>query len=798
MSKYGLGVAMSYFTTINSFRFGLVLSGFISLVSCGDLEQVAMPANESPTASSVSIIDNNEGDAVPGDSLTGNYVYTDAENDAEGETIFQWLRNGDVINGATAIDYTLAAADSAANISFEVTPIAVAGTTTGLSATSGIISVANRPPVANAGADQTPVFGETVNLNGGSSSDIDGNPLTFIWSLISRPAGSSATLSAEFTASPSFVVDVSGDYVAQLIVNDGLVDSVADTVDINTSNSAPVANAGAGQTPLFGETVSLNGGGSSDVDGDLLTFSWSIISRPAGSFAILSAATTVNPSFEVDVSGSYVVQLIVNDGLVDSVADTVGISTNNSPPVANAGADQTPLFGETVNLNGGNSSDVDGNMLTFIWSIISRPAGSSAILSAATTVNPSFVVDVSGSYVAQLIVNDGLVDSDADTVGINTSNSAPVANAGTDQTPLVGETVNLNGGGSSDVDGNALTFSWSIISKPIGSFATLSAATAVNPSFEIDVSGSYIVQLIVNDGLVDSIANTVDISTSNSAPVANAGADQTPLVGETVNLNGDGSSDVDGNTLTFSWSLISRPAGSIAMLSAATTVNPSFVVDVSGNYVVQLIVNDGSVDSVVDTVSINTSNSAPVANAGADQSPFFGETVNLNGSSSSDVDNNPLTFIWSLISRPAGSTATLSAATTVSPSFVVDVSGNYVVQLIVNDGLVDSVADTVNINTSNSAPVANAGADQTMVANGMISLDGSGSSDVDGDTLIFDWAVITRPPGRFRNFLSSATAESPTFTAKVAGHYVVQLIVNDNVLDSVPNTMTITVTSTDD
>ncbi|MBN4063752.1 hypothetical protein JYT79_03120 [Cardiobacterium sp. AH-315-I02] len=597
---------MSPFTTINSFRFGLALSGFIALVSCGDLEKVAAPINESPTASSVTITDNNNGDVVLGDSLTGSYIYADKEGDAEDKeaTTFQWLRNGDAINNAIATDYMLVAADSAAEISFAVTPMAEAGTITGNIAASGSILVVNRPPTANAGADQTPLFGETVNLNGSDSSDIDGNTLTFIWSLISRPAGSVAILSAEETVSPSFVIDVSGSYVAQLIVNDGLVDSVADTVDINTSNSAPVANAGTDQTPLFGETVSLNGGASSDVDGDLLTFSWSIISRPAGSFATLTDTAAVTPSFEVDVSGNYVVQLVVNDGLVDSVADTVNMSTNNSAPVANAGTDQTPLFGETVNLNGSGSTDVDGNTLTYIWSLISRPAGSFTTLLDATTVSPGFVVDVSGSYVVQLIVNDGFVDSTVDTVSINTSNSAPVADAGADQSPFFGETVNLNGVDSSDVDGDLLTFSWSITSRPAGSFAALSAATTVNPSFEVDVSGSYVVQLIVNDGSVDSAADTVNINTSNSAPVANAGADQTMLAG-IITLDGSGSSDVDGDALIYSWAVISRPAGRFnRFLSSTTAENPMFTAEKTGDYVLQLIVNDGVLDSDPDTMSI--------------------------------------------------------------------------------------------------------------------------------------------------------------------------------------------------
>ena len=501
---------------------------------------------------------------------------------------------------------------------------------------------------------------------------------------------------------PSFVADVSGTYVVQLIVNDGTVDSAPVTVSISTSNSPPVANPGPAQTPLVGQTVNLDGSGSSDVDGDPLTYSWSLTSLPAGSVTTLTNPTTVNPSFVADVSGTYVVQLIVNDGTVDSAPVTVSISTSNSPPVANPGPAQTPLVGQTVNLDGSGSSDVDGDPLTYSWSLTSLPAGSVTTLTNPTTVNPSFVADVSGTYVVQLIVNDGTVDSAPVTVSISTSNSPPVANPGPAQTPLVGQTVNLDGSGSSDVDGDLLTYSWSLNSVPATSLAALSGPTTVNPSFVADVSGTYVVQLIVNDGSVDSAPVTVSISTSNSAPVANPGPAQTPLVGQTVNLDGSGSSDVDGDLLTYSWSLNSVPATSMAALSGPTTANPSFVADVSGTYVVQLIVNDGTVDSAPVTVNISTDNSAPVANAGLDQTtPLVLETVNLDGSGSSDVDGDLLTYIWSFTTVPGGSAAALSDPTAVNPSFVADVSGIYVVQLVVNDGTVDSAPDTVSITTAN-------------------------------------------------------------------------------------------------
>ena len=113
---------------------------------------------------------------------------------------------------------------------------------------------------------------------------------------------------------------------------------------------------------------------------------------------------------------------------------------------------------------------------------------------------------------------------------ISTVNSAPVANAGTDQAALVYDTVQLDGSGSSDVDGDSLTFSWSLIAKPNGSSATLSNTGAVKPTFDIDRAGTYTVRLVVNDGTVNSAADTATISTDNSKPVADAGADQTVLV----------------------------------------------------------------------------------------------------------------------------------------------------------------------------------------------------------------------------------------------------------------------------
>src|SRR5262249_9195911 len=134
-------------------------------------------------------------------------------------------------------------------------------------------------------------------------------------------------------------------------------------------------------------------------------------------------------------------------------------------------------------------------------------------------------------------------------------------------------------------------------------------------------------------------------------------------------------------------------------------VQPTFVVDLPGIYVVQLIVNDGHVDSAPATVVISTQNSKPVANAGPDQQVTVGDTVTLDGSGSFDVDHDPLTYDWAFLSRPAESQATRADPRAVKPTFMADVAGTYVVQLIVNDGHEDSLPDTVVVTAVHRPPV---------------------------------------------------------------------------------------------
>jgi hypothetical protein len=123
------------------------------------------------------------------------------------------------------------------------------------------------------------------------------------------------------------------------------------------------------------------------------------------------------------------------------------------------------------------------------------------------------------------------------------NNRVPNANAGADQTKSVSDTVTLDGSGSSDADGDSLTFSWSFVSKPGGSSATLSNTTAIKPYFKVDATGSYVVQLIVNDGAASSKPDTVTISTAQDSDNDGVPDDQDAFPSnpaETIDTDGDG------------------------------------------------------------------------------------------------------------------------------------------------------------------------------------------------------------------------------------------------------------------
>ncbi len=140
-------------------------------------------------------------------------------------------------------------------------------------------------------------------------------------------------------------------------------------------------------------------------------------------------------------------------------------------PVANAGPDQTGSVGMTVTLNGSGTTNPSGlGTLTYSWAFASVPGGSVASITNPTSVTPTFVPDVQGAYKITLTASNGAgTDTSTVNVNVNAGPPPPVADAGPNQLVAVGATVHLDGSKSHDFNNKPLTYSWSLIQRPVGS-----------------------------------------------------------------------------------------------------------------------------------------------------------------------------------------------------------------------------------------------------------------------------------------------------------------------------------------
>ncbi|MFT3675248.1 MAG: PKD domain-containing protein [Chitinophagaceae bacterium] len=734
-------------------------------------------------------------------TLTGN-----ASSDPDG-TIASYLWQQVSGPSTSALSSTSTANITVSNLvqgtyTYRLTVTDNASATSSATVTVTVNAATNQAPVANAGSNATitlPV--NSASLNGSASTDPDGTIAGYLWQQVSGP--STSTLSSTSTASISVSNLIQGTYTYRLTVTDnaGATASATVTVTVNAAaNQAPVANAGTNVTiTLPANSAGLNGSASTDPDGTIASYLWQQVNGPSAS--TLSSTSTANITVSNLVQGTYTYRLTVTDNAGATASATVTVTVNAAPnqvPVANAGADQSiTLPVSTANLNGSASTDPDGTIASYLWQQVSGP--STSVLSSTTTANITVSNLVQGVYTYRLTVRDNNNATSTDLVRVTVNsptNQTPVADAGTNQAiRLPVNTASLNGSASSDPDGSIASYQWTQLSGPAAS--VFSSATAANTTVSSLQQGVYTYQLTVTDnaGATATDIVTVTVNAANVVPVADAGNNITiTLPVSTAVLDGTGSNDADGSITAYTWQQVSGP--STSTLSSATTARITVSNLIQGVYTYRLTVrdNDGATNTATVTVTVNAApNVNPVANAGTDRAITLPtNSVQLNGSASSDPDGVISTYLWQQVSGP--STATLSATNTSIITASNLVQGVYVFRLTVRDNRNATASDqvTITVNSApNVAPVANAGNNRsiTLPVNSTV-LSGAGSRDSDGTIAGYTWQQVSGPSTAN---MSAPNAVSNTVTNLVQGVYVFRLTVRDNANATASTTVTVTV-----
>jgi len=280
------------------------------------------------------------------------------------------------------------------------------------------VNIPNTAPVADAGLDITTETNLTVSLVG-TGADIDGTIIGYQWSQVVGSLGTLAndnTNTLTFTA-PSTITGSSEVLTLRLTVtdDDGATHSDDVLVTVNLPNVAPVADAGADTSTNTGTTISLVGTGV-DSDGTVVNYQWSQIS---GTNGVLSNETTSTLTFRapstIPVSSEILTLRLTitdDDGATHSDDVLVTVIKPNIAPVANAGADQNPVFeGETKTLVG-TGSDSDGTVVSYLWT---QPSGTLASLISPNSSTLTYIVPTPATQPEVLVFRLTVTDNDGAT-----------------------------------------------------------------------------------------------------------------------------------------------------------------------------------------------------------------------------------------------------------------------------------------------------------------------------------------------------------------------------------------------
>lgn len=505
-------------------------------------------------------------------------------------------------------------------------------------------------------------------------------------------------------------------------------------------NRRPAAQAEV--TPLADcHAVAFDASASTDADGDDLRFHWSFGDGAGG------AGPVVVHRFAAP--GRHAATLLVRDtsGQVGNGATLEIPVTVKRAPTAFAGDDLVVAPGAAVRFDGSGSRDGTDAIAQYLWDFGDGRRGEG--------VAPEHVYERPGTYPVVLRVEtadgDDPCGAARDELRVHV-NAPPVAVPRAPARVAAGDVVVFDGSASYDLDGTIIGHHWA--------FGDGHDADTVRAEHVFDEPGTYDVRLVVEDG--SGAANATAEATTqvvvNAPPTPVADSPRRLAIGEVAWFDASGSEDDDGEDLRYHWDFGDG--------SSAEGARARYAYRTAGRYEVALEVADTSETATNRTMLVEpvVVNAPPVADAGADRIVTSSE-VGFDGTASFDPDGTIVRYDWNFGDGRTGEGP--------QPVHVFREPGVYTVRLTVRDdsGTVRNAAsDEVRI-VVNEAPIADAGADLVAAPGQVLSFDGSGSIDPDGDIDVYRW-----------DFRDGGTAEGirVRHAFEEPGIYAVRLVVRDD------------------
>ena len=705
------------------------------------------------------------GTVYEADKVTFNATASDPGNDI---LVYEW----DFGDGTQSILGTLQPTHIYRDNGDYLVRLRVMDNDDGITDSTLLLQVQNRPPVVNAGPDILAYEGTPVILQGSATDPAGKNdPLTFQWDFDYN--GSNFTTDAAGPAASAVYADGPANFVAALLVQDDDGGQTIDTVNVAVNNVNPVITSVTNNGPV-GEgsplTVQVS---ATDIGEDTLTydFDW----NNDGKFDLQDQPSQI--AYTWYNQGDYTVGIRAKDEDGGQTLTTTTVSTFNLPPIAVIGNLGGPLFeGSTVNFSGSDSSDPGkSDVLTYTWHF---GDGSSA----AAGANVSHVYADNSVYTATLTVADDSGASNVAATLVTILNANPLVQTISDREVNEGVQTTFDATASDPGTADSLTYAWDFTYDGVNF-----EATAVGPSVHttyLDGPAVYNVALRVRDddypyptgdgGQIGEQINIFKVTVQNVPPVAEAGGPYTGFETRPVVLSGL-ATDVPLDTLVYDWDVTNDGNYDLT----GQTVN--YVWPLPGVYTVTLRVIDDDGGVGLDTARVTIGDAPPIAEANGPYTTTVNLPLTFSAAGSSDPTGDPLTYHWNF-----GDVSPIIVTTSLTITHTYLNDGPYTATLQVDDGRGGTGTDTAFVTVRNLPPTAVITPSLTSTNEGSpVTFDGGGSSDPGlYDVLTYSW--------NFGDGSPVVTGITVTHTYLDNGVYPASLTVTDD--GGAANTAVVTMT----